>query len=54
MNKVSKGNDENRELGTVSIFSDIKAAQNHYSLFSLETTNCFIGCVNRVLDPMLR
>ena len=43
-----------QELGissTVSIFSDIKSAQNHYSLFSPETTSGFVGCVDRVLDP---
>lgn len=52
---MRKGNDhdENRELSIVSIFIDIKAAQNHYNLFSPETTYCFVGCVYRVLGPML-
>ena len=53
--KVSKleGNDENQELDTVSIFSDIKQRRTIVA-FPPETTNCFVGRVNRVLDPMLK
>jgi len=45
---------ESEISSTIGIFSDIKTAQDHYSLFSPKTANCFVGCVGRVPDPTVK